>query len=208
MAFPLNLLALSQFLCPPHPHPISVAFTVSPFSPSAAFYLYNYCSPFYLSTFISLSLSLPHYHHTVSNTAANLLLPFPVRIFQFLTLVTSSLPRCLVLSSSLPSQLQFSPSSLSTFFPSFSPQSSPPPFLTEFFFFFPHPHQSKWRLPFSILSHTHPISPLEAAARCTLCRCQGTAYHFHYSQRTRENGVCWRRRASARLVRCVSSLND
>lgn len=48
--------------------------------------------------------------------------------------------------------------------------------------------------------NTHPISPLEAAARCTLSWCQGTAYHFHLRQRAIENGEYSRRGARHALL--------
>lgn len=59
----LSLNTLSQFLSP------SLSFSISALP---AFYLYNYRSPFYLSTFLSLSLSLSYHNYTVSNTAVHL----------------------------------------------------------------------------------------------------------------------------------------
>lgn len=186
MAFPLNLLAPSHFLSPPTPylssfHRLAISLSLSP-----AFYLYNYRSPFYLSPFLSLSVSLSYYYCTVSNTAAHL-------TSFFLTNLSVSCP-CLFIS--LP--LSFSLTPFLSFF-SFLP-------ITFIFFlttsvslgfFFICTSQSGGC---SILFHTHPISPLEAAARCTLYWSQGTAYHFHYSQRAIENGVYSRRGARHALL--------
>lgn len=171
---------LSAFTVSLSPNTLSQSLSLSLFFPSVAFYLYNYCSPLYLSPFISLSVSLSYYH-TVSNTTAHL---------------TSFSPPNLSISYSCHFVSLASPFPLTPFL-SFS--TSTLLRLTFIFFshhhhlrlsgFFSHPHRSKWRLQFSIFFHTHPISPLEAEARCTLYWCQGTAYHFHYSQGTIENGV-------------------
>lgn len=177
MAFQLNLLALSLL------HPISVPFTMS-LSPSAAFYLYNYSLPFYLPPFLSLNSP----SHTM--TILCLILLCILCPFQFLSFVGSSCSHCLSLSGHL-IVLPINP--------------PPPPYL------FSHHHHQQLvvcqgfsssppdsRSPFYFTYQ--PISPLVAAAKCTLYWCQGTAYHFHYSQRAIENGVYSRRRARHALL--------
>lgn len=188
MAFPLNLLALSHFLSPPTPYLSSFHVSLFLCLPSPAFYLYNYHLPFYLSPFLSLSVSLSYYYYTVSNTAAHL-------TSLFLTNLSISCP-ChfilLTLSFSLTTFLSFS-NFLPITFIIFLTTS-----VSQFFFiFFIRTRQSGGCY---ILFNAHPISPLEAAARCTLYWSQGTAYHFHYSQRAIENGVYSRREARHALL--------
>lgn len=96
-------------------HTISALFTGSP-TPSAPFYLYNYYLLFYLSPFLSLSLSLSYYCYTVSNTAVHLTSSSP---FNFYSL-SLHLTAIVLLSHSLSFFCQYSP-------PHFHPMFSPPP---------------------------------------------------------------------------------
>lgn len=72
---------------------LSQSLSPSPFFPSTVFYLYNYCSSFYQTFFLSLSFSLTYYSYTVSNAAVHLTFFFP------LTLSLSCL--CHLISSTL-----------------------------------------------------------------------------------------------------------
>lgn len=119
MAFLFNLLALSQCLSPRTPYLSS--FHISLFlSPSPAFYLYNYCSPLYLSPFLSSYLSLSYYYYTVSNTAAHLTFFLPnlsiVYPCHFISLIV-------FLPISISFFLQFSPAHFHLFFSLPLPQS-------------------------------------------------------------------------------------
>lgn len=150
-------------------------------SASPVFYLDNYCSPLHLTPFLSLSLSLSYY----SLILPHVLLSFC--FFHFLNPVTSSFfTLCLFLS------LHFFVS-FSHLLPSFPVHHH----LLVSEFFFSCSSQNGECSPFFF--HTHPISPLEAAVRCTLYWSQGTAYRFHYSQRATENDVYSRRGAQQAL---------
>lgn len=179
MVFPLNLLVLSQFLsCQPHHHPpntLSQSLSPSLFSPQPP--------SIFIITVRLLSLPFfPYPSHSFTTTILSLIqlhisLPFPYESFTFLHL---SLHLAYIFSLSLTHFISLVSSLFSSFF--FTPS---PPFISSGFsvsapvrveappFFF----------------YTQPIIPLEAAARCTLYWCHGTAYHFHYGQRTIENGV-------------------
>lgn len=149
MAFPLNLLAPSQFLSLLTPYLSPFHHLSFPVFPSPNFYLYNDHLPLHLSPFLSSSLTLSH--HCLYYCIASHI-PFPPHSFTFLPL-SLHLAHIVFLSHSIYFFLQFSP--------------------THFHLLFFHQHYlslsgfvlypSEWRL-FFIIFHTPPISPLEAAA--------------------------------------------
>lgn len=167
---------LSAFTVSLSPNTLSQSLSPSLFFPQPP-------SIFIITVRLSICLLFFPYPSTIlSLILQRISLPLPLRIFQ--CLVTSSHSHCLL------------PSRHFIFF-----------CLPDFHLFSQHDRRFcfSWfflqtQVLHSFFFNTHPISPLEAAARCTLSWCQGTAYHFHLRQRAIENGEYSRRGARHALL--------